>query len=266
MAAYLTTTFKRGFLLTEESLIKIDDLIRKRICEVDPESKITFNVFRKDGMLVEYESPGEVVKEENSLRNAVRRIDIVCEQGSVKLKLVFDEKESVDLEIESENRDLAYLLFSDIKEYLSTEVLKFRGFSFDAVLTSRQVLPLIAMLIPLFTLLALKESPKPDVVAQIIQSADVQQKLNYLIQQTVKKDEVGNLKYLIFVMFGIVLIPLMLGSMLDKAFPRNVFYWGKKVAPYNRLHSIREKVLWGVVIAFVIGIASTVAVDFFRKT
>lgn len=224
MSAYLTTSYKKGFLLTEEALIKIDDLIRKRLVAADPEAKVIFRVFRTDGMLLEYDAPSEVVAEENAARNAVKKIEIVCELKAAALKMTFDSSESVDLKLRSENRDLAYLLFSDLKEYLTAEVLKFRAFTFDAVLSSRTFLPIVMLLIPLLTLFAVRDAPKPEVTAVMIQSVDIHQKLNYLVQQTTKKDEFGNLKYLVFVMFGVMMIPVFLGSVLDRAFPRNVFY------------------------------------------
>jgi hypothetical protein len=115
MNAHLETTFKKGFLLTEENLIKLDDIIRKRLISNDANAKLQFKVFRVDGMLVEFDTPTAVASEENSSRNAIKRLEIISDGISYKLKLLFDPKENTDLRIESNDRDLAYLLFSDIK-------------------------------------------------------------------------------------------------------------------------------------------------------
>jgi len=265
MSAYLTTSYKKGFFLTEEALIKLDDIIRKRLDETDQKVKVIFKVYRTDGMLLEYESPGEVVGEENAVRNAVKRIDIVGLSNTTRLKMIFDSQESVDLQLNSENRDLAYLLFSDLKEYLTAEILKFMRFTFKDLLSSPIFMPVLIILIPIFAFIFIRDTPNSEAIEAIVQSSDVQQKLNFLIQQTVKKDDLGNLKYLIFAMFGMMIVPTFLGLIMDKTFPRNVFYWGKCATSYDRLISIRDKIFWGVGITFVIGIASTVAVDIFKR-
>ncbi|MEB3901853.1 hypothetical protein ODI84_16905 [Pseudomonas putida] len=120
MKAYLETSFKKGFLLTEEGLIKLDDIVRKRLFPAEPSKTLKYKVFRVDGMLLEFDVPAEVVSEENSSRNAISRLE-VSYAGDSKFQLVFDPKKEVELEIESDDRDLAYLLFSDIKEYLNSD-------------------------------------------------------------------------------------------------------------------------------------------------
>ncbi|MNN87010.1 hypothetical protein D3C81_2044990 [compost metagenome] len=73
------------------------------------------------------------------------------------------------------------------------------------------------------------------------------------------------MKYLLPGLFGTVILFFFIGPMLDKIFPRNLFCWGKAASSHNRLVGIREKWIWGVVIAFVVGILSTIAVDQFKK-
>lgn len=263
MNAHLETTFKRGFLLTEEALIKLDDIIRKRLQTNDPAAKIQFKVFRADGMLVEFDSPTAVAAEENSSRNAIKRVEILSSEQSYKISLKFDPKDNTDLAIEANDRDLAYLLSSDIKDYLHSEVLKFRSFSFDSALSSKTIFPLLMLPLSLIALYSVKENPRPEVVSEMLKSSDVQTKLNFLIETRVTQD-VGPMKYYFVGLIGTLIVLFFLGSILDKTYPRNIFYWGKAAQAYDKLLGVRERVVWGIVIAFVIGIASTVAVDYFK--
>ncbi|MBC7860521.1 MAG: hypothetical protein H7Z39_17465 [Burkholderiaceae bacterium] len=265
MNAHIENNFKRGFILTEETLIKLDDIIRKRLTSVNPEAVLQFKVFRSDGMLVEFDNPGAVAAEENSSRNAIKRVEILSAETAYKLSLKFDPKDNTDLAIEANDRDLAYLLASDIKEYVNSEVLKFRSFSFDSATSSKHIFPFLMLPLMFFSLSSIKESPKAEAVAAVLANNDVQAKLNLLIEsQSRSSQDPTMFKWYIGAMIALFAVFLFLGSLLDKAYPRNIFYWGKLAQAHDRLVSLREKIVWGIVIAFVIGIASTVAVDYFK--
>lgn len=264
MNAHIENNFPRGFILTEEALIKLDDIIRKRLTAVDPAATLQFKVFRVDGMLVEFDNPGAVAAEENSNRNAIKRVEILSAGSAYKLSLKFDPKENTDLAIEANDRDVAYLLASDIKEYLNSEVLKFRSFTFDSAMSSKLVFPFL-MLPVMFLSISGRKDANPETVAAVLATTDVQAKLNLLIESRAAQDT-STLKWYLPAMLAVLVIFFFFGSFLDKAFPRNIFYWGKLAQVHDRLVSFREKIIWGIVIAFVIGIASTVAVDFFKRT
>lgn len=264
MNAHLETIFKKGFLLTEENLIKLDDIIRRRLIANDANARLQFKVFRVDGMLVEFDTPTAVAAEENSSRNAIKRLEIISDGSSYKLKLIFDPKENTDLRIESNDRDLAYLLFSDIKEYLYSEVLRFRSFSFDKALDSKNTIPFLMIPFLLIMFYSMKDSPSPEMITEVLRSTDIASKLNFLIEHRTNNQDPNPLKNYFYVMIGVLFVLFFAGGFLDRTFPRNLFYWGKVAQSHDRLLRIREKLIWGVVIAFVIGIASTVAVDYFK--
>ncbi|WP_423459471.1 hypothetical protein [Ottowia sp. VDI28] len=264
MNAHLENNFKRGFFLTEEALIKLDDIIRKRLLAADPNATLQFKVFRADGMLVEFDNPSAVAAEENSSRNAIKRVEILSAGATYKLSLKFDPKDNTDLGIEANDRDLAYLLAADVKDYVNSEILKFRSFSFDSTLSSKHTFPLLMLPFLFISISGIKESPKGEAVAAILESSDVQAKLNFLIESRLGQNP-GPIKWYFVAMIVIFVILFFLGTLLDKAYPRNIFYWGKLAQAHDRLVSLREKFVWGVVIAFVIGIASTIAVDYFKN-
>lgn len=265
MNAHLETNLSKGFLLTEENLIKLDDIIRRRITVVDPAALIKFKVFRADGMLVEFDNPAAVAAEENSSRNAIKRVELISTNAAYKLRLKFDPKDNTDIEIEANDRDLAYLLSSDVKEYLHAEVLKFRSFSFDSALTSRNLLPFFMLPFMGLTLFMIKEGPNSALVSGVLKTTDLHAKLNFLIEQRMQAQDPGTFKYAMFGIMGTYIALLFVGGILDRYFPRNIFYWGKVALAYDRMLATREKVIWGIVVAFVIGIASTVAVDYYKS-
>jgi hypothetical protein len=53
---------------------------------------------------------------------------------------------------------------------------------------------------------------------------------------------------------------ISVGPILDKLYPRNIFCWGKAESEYEQIVGIREKIVWGVAIAFVIGVAASLFV------
>jgi len=70
--AHLETNFRRGFLLSEENLIKLTDIISKRLAPIESDAKVLFKVYSIDGMLLELDTPSSVAAQENSSRNAVK--------------------------------------------------------------------------------------------------------------------------------------------------------------------------------------------------
>lgn len=111
-AAYLHKEYKKGFLLTEEALLKVDELIRKRL-SMEAAAEMSFRSLRQDGMLLDYSLPSDLIAEENSPRNRITRITIIGKSQAVSVELNFDVASSVELTIESSVRDTAYLLYSD---------------------------------------------------------------------------------------------------------------------------------------------------------
>ncbi|MCO7516400.1 hypothetical protein NJF44_15785 [Pseudomonas guariconensis] len=263
MKAYLETSFKKGFLLTEEGLIKLDDIVRKRLFPAEPSKTLKYKVFRVDGMLLEFDVPAEVVSEENSSRNAISRLE-VSYAGDSKFQLVFDPKKEVELEIESDDRDLAYLLFSDIKEYLNSEILKFRSSSFESLFDSKLVMPLFMMVFFVATIYMTVSGNHDEDLAKAIASDSVIDKLNYMIE-TRQQLSVGRMLYPMLGMMVIFFGVIFSGSFFDKIFPRNVFCWGKAATAHNNLLKTREKWLWGVAIAFVISVLATFVTDGFKR-
>ena len=180
-------------------------------------------------------------------------MEVKCDTANFKFSLSFDRKENTNLKIEAANRDLALLLLSDVKEYLQTEILIFRTFSFEENKIGGQLFPIIAMLFMLLTLVfSFNANLTPDALKQLLSSQDNSEKLNYLVQHT-QTTGISNRIWIIFAgSILMMLILIFIGSFLDKVFPRNIFNIGKEKNRYERIVQRRANSMWGIIIAFIV--------------
>jgi len=266
MKAYLKKSFKKGFLLSEENIIKLEDIILKRISEKKPDKKLTFKVFREDALVYETAAGKKILEEENSKRNLISKIQISYQDEIVKFVLAFDKKENTSLEIEADEKDIAYLLFSDIKDYLNTEVLKFRSFEFSELKYERILLPFLMVLFVILTMVVFQtpKLPKQE-LNNLLNSDSLNLKLNYLIEYNEKRTDIKNPLYTLGSFFILFIGFLFFMATLDKIFPRNIFYVGKEIQRYSKLCSRRSKFTSGILIALIISIIAGFVVYFFTK-
>lgn len=263
MQAIIKKGYSKGFLLAEEHLVKINDICAKRFKDAGVDQALNFKVYRSDSLVFDADSYQSVLDEENSKRNKIEKLRITSVGERVKLDLSFDKDDGASLDVEAESKDLAYLVFSDIKEYLTTEVLRFRGFRFSKAFSPRSILP-FAMLFPVVFSLTLLESPtlNDGEFRLLLESGAIDEKLNYLLETRRRKDSIENL----WVMMGALVLfmgaSLFFGPGLDRAYPRNVFCWGKEATSYEKLTSVRSKVVWGIAIAFIISVLASLFVTY----
>ena len=121
--AYVKHKFDKGFLLRDEDLTKLLDFVKVRAAEVNAADRIKIKVYRSDSLVYESPSLEPLRAEENALRNRLTRVQVLLDHTELKVNFDFDAEENISIEIESTDRDRAYLLFSELKEYLNTEVL-----------------------------------------------------------------------------------------------------------------------------------------------
>ena len=263
MQAIIKKEYSKGFLLNEEHLIKLNDICSKRFDELNLDQELSYKVYRSDSLVYESTSYQSVLDEENSKRNKIEKVRITSESGVLKYALSFDYDEGVSLSVEAQSKDKAYLLFSDVKDYLITEILCFRSFSFDKALSSRNTFPVVMVLSLLFMtyLIGLGQIGAEE-LNTLVQTGTVEEKINHLLVARNQRDSPDAM----YPMFGMMLIVMVvifgLGSFLDRVFPRNIFCWGKMAGNHTRLVSLRSKILWGIIIAFMISVAAALFLKF----
>jgi hypothetical protein len=261
MKAYLDHTFRKGFLLKEESIIKLHDIIIKRLNEKHYDNKLLYKIYRKDALVYDTNEYNRIIEEENSKRNSINKLELTYNDDNLKLKLIFDKIENTQLEIEANEKDFAYLLFSDIKEYLSTEVMKFRTFLFKDVIADRLLFPLVMMIVMILSFNSIDSSTlSQNELSKLLNTNAIEEKLNFLIRNTQRKINTSNFLYILFGVTMLYVLGITSLGLLDKIFPRNIFYLGKEIVAYDKICSIRSKIIWGIIIAMIIGIISGLVV------
>ena len=255
MKAYAKKTFTGAFLLDEEKVTKLHDIVEKRRVERHPDCAILLKIYRADNFVFETATCAELAKEENGPTNAIRRIEILINGDGMRFALVFDQAAGIQLDIEGSNRDFVFLLYSDLKSYVESEVIRARRIAFQKETYEIFGYIIIALGFLYFGLTyVLPSQVKP--ADALLNSNDVHEKLNYLMMRTSKTA----------FDFRILLASMVLGMLFSyipthilSRFPQqNVFYFGKGVAAYDRYVAVRSKLLWGVAIAFAVSFAASI--------
>jgi len=264
--SYIDTQFEEGFMVSDEAIVKLHDIVQRRLKERNVDASPKWKVLRADSLVYETESTSEVVNEENSKRNLITRLELSVDCEFVKLQLAFDKKEkSATLRIEAREKDFSLLLNSDLKEYLQTEVFIFRSHLIPK-LTQDRLLP--GLLMPLGMLGGLAWSvyrnPKQPEINSILESSELAPKLNFLIQESIRRAEIPALKWMFLMVIGLVLLMAIIPAM-NKLYPRNIFCFGKEATRYKGLCDIRSRWLWGGGISFIVSCIAGVAVWYFTK-
>lgn len=265
MICHIERYFDKGFLLKEEHIRKIFDITRKRLKEKDINEEIRFGVYRNDDLFFEENSVDALLEEENSKRNKIRKIEIKVVAEKLDFSLVFCKQNGASIEIESSDRDFAFLIFSDLKEYLLTEVLVFRLW-WKHLENGRFFIFLLPMFVLLWLLFNIITPTSEEKIQAIIASSDISEKINFLIKE--RENRVPNLnsmKWYLYFFFAIILTSAFWTGIFEKfsfLTCSNIFCFGKESELYEKYCALRSKIVWGVLIG---GIVAGLAVNYIWK-
>lgn len=254
MAAKLNHTFDKGFLLNEEHLRKIKDIISNRV----DETSIKYNVSREDSFLFKTDKIEDIIKENNLKREKIKEITLtsIDENADIDLKINF-ELDGVKLSITGADRDTVFLLASELKNYISSEVCTVHQITKHSKLINLVLIGSYLVLITSF--IANMASPSTSEVNAILDSNNINEKINFLITKDVNQPFS---KYYI-----VLLVPMMLGGVyLDDVFnkfasyffPSNLFLFGKEQERYDKRMDIRSKFIWVIAAGLIISIVAGV--------
>lgn len=267
MNAYVNHTFKSGFLLGEEDILKIHDIIRTRLKEATESTALKLKVYRSDNSVYLTENLADLRSEENAQRNQIHQVEFIVAEGDLKVTLSFERNESPELMIEGADRDIAFLLFSEIKEYLNTEVLVLRRPWSDRKDRFVMLGFLLVFQIGMIFFIVFKNlfpSDKRNLIQDAIKSSDSIAKLNALLQDKIRTDSEPPI--MIGTLFGVSMALMLIGFIWNKAYPSSVFYLGKEIKAYDRLKSTRSKWVWGIGISFTVSFLASIAAWLLTKT
>lgn len=250
MGANVEHDFQKGFLLGEEQLRRLHDIVQRRAKAIDPNFEVNYRVSRGDSYSYITNSVQDVVNEDNEDWRAISSLDvIVFSQDSFDFKLNFS-KRGISLRISGDDRDSVFLLFSDLREYIGNEVLVRRWINpemltlFWPIFSMILVVGLTAHFLP-----ALVSGADPAEYKKALQSSDVLEKLNFILsEKEFKLKGMNNIFYLMFLM-----VPVMFGGRwvvmgLDSIFPTNVFLFGKRKVVYEKRQKLLANFFWVIVV------------------
>lgn len=261
MGASVNHTFKKGFFIDEERLRKLNSIINQRIKELGNEYGLSHKVYRSDSFTYRTEDIQQIIKEDNNDWQKIERLLCLVEGGDkFDLKLDFHPEETY-LEIEGEDRDFVFLCYSDLREYLSNEINVRRRFDQGDLRSIANILILSPFIILFFVFYSIvTRTAEPMRVA--LESTDPLDKLNFLIDRGVGQSSRYDFGFMLFIVtvlgtllfreFGVDLV----NSLVKRIYPPNIFLFGKEMENENRRRAFIHNVIWGIVVASIIGVAT----------
>ena len=183
MGAFVSHEFTKGFLLNEERIRKINNILHERLKTFNEEEKPEYKIYREDSFVYETINLNDIISEDNAGWQKILRITVSAEcSDKLSLELDFD-CDGTTLRIEGTDRDNVYLLFSDLREYLENEVNTVRHYPLARRLFTTFFLLITMILISAFAF-DLYTTPRLDRndVEKILEMEDVHEKLNFLIE------------------------------------------------------------------------------------
>ena len=310
MTAHASYQYDSRFTLNEEKLRKMNDILLRRGHNVDENCKPTYKIRRSDFLIYETQNIEDILREENSQWQKIEKIIINMVSGdALSLNLVFDK--NIKLDIEGDDRDTVFLIYSDLKQYIQNDVISKKTF-FQRLfsLSSLTFLVLIITLVGFAAFFIMTEYRSNqrniayveygkqydqwatardkqenetkqrinEAARRALESKEISTKLDFLIERyishpsslEVPRPELPDLtddEYFFEKPFFLVVLPV--GSLLvvgvimlvsDRLYGKNLFLIGKEVEKNARREAVKDKIVWGIIIAFIVGILSSLAV------
>ncbi len=253
MSAYVRHEFRRGFMLGEEHLRKLNEIVSARVSGIDPAIDLKFEVRRADSFQYKTKDVDRVAREENVANERVLAVALRAERNDeFYFNLEFDHQDGVSLLIVGEDRDAVFLLFSDVRSYIDAEVAKRllvdkRGIQFGGAIGS--------MLLFFVVLIAASASFTPASMEAALATNDVNEKLNFLIN-TKSVQRSGAFFGILFAGAALPMIfltPLPL-RILSMVYPTNCFLLGKQRTNLENRSKLVGNIFWIVVVGGLISL------------
>lgn len=266
MGAFVEHQFEKGFILDEERLRKLHSLISDRLKSYDSSFQLSYKVYRGDSYCYETDKIDDVLAEENEDWRKLNKLNLFCEQ--FVFSLIFESK-GVTIKIESSDRDKVFILFSDIRSYIESEILIKRIISTEKVY-ARFILFIVFLFLAMLTysLFTLNIKYEFDSEAKkVLNSTDLSTKLNYLIskpysavKQTNSSFNILSITFLLMLLFVVLLfLKKYVERIISYFFPFNLFLFGKQKIFYDKRKETLNKILWGIIITFFVSVVAGIA-------
>lgn len=277
MRAFVEHQFTKGFILDEERIRKLNEILIKRGEEFSPDASPTYEVIRADSIKYETKDVQEIVNEANAEYKKITELRVVMgEQKDFELNLDFNDDGKTDLTISGSDRDKVFLLFSDLREYIENEVCTIRLWIENIGSNSFSlIMSLIYIIMPIFFILIVtrRYDISPAIVESVLKSNNVSEKVNYLIERDYRMFRIiseGQLSLWLIGLFVIFCVLFLLAinrrpfiRMFRRFFPSHLFMFGKEIEREKKRQQQRTNFFWGVIIAAVVSLVTGIVLRLF---
>lgn len=262
--------FKKGFILSQENILTLTSIIHQRY-----EDELVYELMKNDSYIYQTSDLDEIFKEENGKANRISKFSIGIDSGDkIRFYLGFEKGERTILKIMGEDKDKIFLLYNEIKTYVEKEITTAKTFMIDDNLQSIcSILSIFFMFGSMISMVFLLGKYNSSEVEKIINSSDIELKINYLIMRRenggrILEEKMGII--LIVMMCSVVIIFLpKLGKILfgEKGIISITDYFliGKEKNLYERKMKTRNNVIWTIGIGMVVSVVAGLIVYFFTK-
>jgi hypothetical protein len=272
LGAFVDNEFTKGYILDEERLRKINEILITRGSQIHNECQPMYKIYKADSFSYTTENLEKILQENNADWEKIERITIFMKYNDdFLLNLDFGD-ENIKLHIEGKERDIVFLIFSEIKQYIGNEVAVIKP------LITKKMKPFIplffSLIIVIFLMFSMFNNDTFTTKTSIskdnaLGSQDINLKINYLIETQTDPSSAKSLPYLLIGMLFAMFIPVIGVDFLLKPirylFPNHIFLIGKEIEKHKKRISLRQNLLWVVIIGTLVGIGAGLFVWFFTK-
>ena len=246
MGANVRAKLGPSFMLDEERLRRLHQKISERSAALKDVFDFEYRVLRADTYSYTTQKIDDILAEANAGHERIVEINIQSTKDSqIDHHLSFSD-DGIAFRIDGDDRDAVFLLFSDVKEYIVSSIVRRRLLN---MFSGRWIPRISSLLFGVVSLIVIIGIYRDSVPA----ADDADAKLDFLVQQQIMINDF--LPYM-FGLMALVLILLflvdMLPSIASKIWPPHLFLIGGEIGRYEKRKRIQERVVWGVVVAFIV--------------
>lgn len=254
MAAHVEHDFQNHFELNEEKLRRIHSILKKRINNNNQEV-IKFTITRDDNLIYPTNNIDDIINEPNDSASKINEVEINYTSDNLFLEISFSNKYGCGLKISGEDRDNVFLLYSELKDYIAKEVSNLKNLSW---LRSRFFLPIFMfafILYMTYLFWGLKQT-SAETINQLIETTDLNKKINYLIVKANERDSLTPPLMPMFAFMGVAVItPLLpVSKFINYLRPVNTFLFGKEIQVIKSRRKTASNIFWVVIVGGILSL------------
>lgn len=264
LGAFVDSNFTKGYILDEERIRKLNEILLTRGAQIHPDCKPTFKIYKADTFSYTTDDLQKILTENNADWEKIERFTIFMKQDDDFFLSLDFAPEITNLHIEGKDRDLVFLIFSELKQYIGNEIAVIKPIFGRKDKFVLMIIPLIAYLLLMAIYLFSSDLSKSATTAvtkvDALNTQDYQIKLNFLIE---RQSDLSSERGFPLALIGLSIfsiIPMFAGDFILRPlrylYPNHLFLIGKEIEKNSKRITLRHNLLWGVIIGSIVGICT----------